>query len=257
MAGMRLVVRLFAGLRERAGSDSITLSEVPPGLDVADLKRLLEADHPELGSLGHVRGVIGTAWVPDSTPIQEGDEVSLLPPVSGGAAGSAPGDSSDYERGVFELVAEDLDPAAALARVADPSCGANVLFSGTTREQNRGKRVVELDYESFAVMAFQEMAAIFDAANQRFGPQRSTSESTKPAEDQGDQRSRRRLRMLVLHRSGVVGVGQPSVVVAVASPHRDPAFKAARFLIDELKARVPLWKREVYADGHHWIADRS
>jgi len=242
---MRLEIKLFAGLRERAGRDSLVLEDLPADLDVAGLKALLAERHPELGELKHVRGVVGTAWVPDATRLEDGADVSLLPPVSGGAAGAG----GDLEAGVFELLAEPLDPGAALARVADAGCGANVVFTGTTRERNRERDVVELDYEAFATMAFDEMARIFADARSRFGADREGLDQAG--------REAARLRMLVLHRSGVVGVGEPSVVVAVASPHREGAFRAARFLIDELKARVPLWKREVYSDGHHWIADRS
>jgi molybdopterin synthase catalytic subunit len=100
--------------------------------------------------------------------------------------------------------------------------------------------VVRLDYEAFPAMAESEMAHVFEECRARIA-------GADP---------RHALRMLVLHRTGTVAVGEPAVVVAVASPHRDAAFQAARFLIDELKARVPLWKREVYADGHHWIGER-
>ena len=127
-----------------------------------------------------------------------------------------------------------------------------MVFTGTTRERNREKDVVELDYEAFRSMAGAEMQRIFDECLQRFGPS-----AEAPADDALAAPEQRVLRMLTLHRIGKVGVGEPSVVVAVASPHRAPAFDAARFLIDELKTRVPLWKREVYDDGHHWIGDRS
>lgn len=237
---MDLRIRLFAGLRERAGTDELVVTGLPEALDVAGLKQELEARYPELGELGHVRGVVGTTYVPDATPIEVGAQVSLLPPVSGGAG-------ADLERGVFELRDAALDPAACHARVADPRCGAIVVFTGTTRETNRGHEVARLDYEAFEEMAGAEMARIFAECLEQFGP---ASAGEAPAEE-------RLLRMLCQHRTGRVGVGQSSVVIAVASPHRDAAFGAARFLIDELKASVPLWKRESYADGHHWIGERS
>lgn len=233
---MRLRVRLFASLRERAGSEELVLEGLPAGSDVAAAKRLLEARHPELGSLASVRGVLGTSYVADSTPVREDDELALLPPVSGGAASE---EDAALARGVFELWAEALDGAAAARRVEHPSCGAVVLFVGNARERNRERDVVRLDYEAFPSMAGSEMAHIFEDCRARIA---------------GD--GRHALRMLVLHRTGSVAVGEPAVVVAVASPHRDAAFQAARFLIDELKARVPLWKREVYADGYHWIGER-
>lgn len=233
---MDLRVRLFAVLRERAGADELLVEGLPDELDLAGLKRELERRHPELGALAHVAGVVGTRYVPDDTPLGVDDEVALLPPVSGGA----PGDGDAPARGLFELSDAPLDPGGAHLRVADPACGAVVVFTGTTREHNRGQAVARLEYEAFHAMAGPEMARIFETCRERFGPD-----------------SARALRMLCVHRVGTVGVGEPSVVIAVASPHRDAAFGAARYLIDTLKERLPVWKKEVYADGHHWIGDRS
>lgn len=233
-------MRLFAALRERAGADSVEVSGLPAGATIADLKRLLSEQRPELGSLDGVAGVLGTTYAPDGAVIGADDEVALLPPVSGGMPGAA-----DLGRGVFELSAEPLDPGALQARVEHPTCGAVVLFTGVTRERNRGEDVVRLDYEAFAEMSGPEMARIFEDCRARFGPDSS-----------GDGVDRT-LRMLCVHRTGTVGVGEPSVVIAVASPHRAAAFDAARFLIDTLKERLPVWKKEVYRGGHHWIGDRS
>lgn len=235
---MQIQVRLFAALRERAGTDELLLEGLADGLDVAGVKRALQERHPELGSLEHVRGVLGTRYVPDSALVEEGAELSFLPPVSGGHAGL----DEALERGLFEIHAEPIDPAEAQRRVQHDSCGAVVLFTGLTRETNRGQSVDRLDYEAFAEMAGTEMEQIFAECRARVGAE-------------GD--PEKRLRMLALHRTGTVAVGEPSVAIAVASPHRDAAFLAARFLIDELKARVPLWKKEIYGDGHHWINDRS
>ena len=235
---MQVTVRLFAALRERAGSDELRVDGLPEPLDLAGLKRELCVRHPELGSLDAVRGVVGTRYVPDETAIDTGAVVCLLPPVSGGAA------VEPLERGVFEISAEPLDVQRCQQRVAHPSCGAVLVFTGTTREHNRDRAVERLDYEAFEEMAGAEMERIFAECVEHFGP--------GPAND-----ASRRLRMLCQHRTGTVGVGEPSVAIAVASPHRDAAFAACRYLIDELKARVPLWKKEIYGDGHHWIGDRS
>ena len=237
---MRLTVRLFASLRERVGRECIVLENVPAGSDVAAAKRLLESRHPELGSLQAVRGVLGTSYVPDTSRLAEGAELALLPPVSGGSgSGESVSDDATLARGVFELSGAPLDVAAVQRRVEHSSCGAVVVFTGNARERNRERDVVRLDYEAFPAMAESEMAHIFEDCR---------------ASICGD--PRHALRMLVQHRTGTVPVGEPAVVVAVASPHRDAAFQAARFLIDELKARVPIWKKEVYADGHHWIGER-
>jgi molybdopterin synthase catalytic subunit len=148
---------------------------------------------------------------------------------------------AELARGVFELASAPLDAARCLARVAHPSCGAIATFIGTTRATNREKNVVRLEYEAFEAMTMREMSRILDACR---------------AELAADDRERA-LRMLCLHRVGVVNVGEPSVVIAVASPHRDLAFRACRFLIDALKQTLPIWKKEIYADGHAWIGDRS
>ena len=242
---MRLSILLFAGLRERAGRERLELEDLPDGLDVGALKRVLAERYPEWGSLEQVRGVLEGTYVPDATALSAGQEVALLPPVSGGSPGA---EEPALERGVFEISPDPLEPAAVWERVAHPSCGAVCVFTGTTRQRNRDQAVVRLDYEAYGSMASSEMTAIFAGCLERFGP---------PSAESGRDGVELALRMLVQHRTGRVEVGEPSVIVAVASPHRDAAFLAARFLIDELKARVPLWKKEIYADGHHWIGEHS
>ena len=244
---MRVSIRLFAALRERAGRDRIDLDGVPVGSTIDQLKSLAAEECPSLGDLGSVAGVIGTAYAAPNTVVAEGDDVAFLPPVSGGSPRAD--DDSALAEGVFELSAEPLDIAAIQARVGHPACGAIVLFTGTTRDTNRGQDVVELDYEAFAEMAGPEMGRIFEDCRAAHGP--------SSAPDDPEAKTRLALRMLAIHRTGVVGVGEPSVVIAVASPHRDAAFLAARMLIDTLKERLPVWKKEVYQGGHHWIGDRS
>jgi molybdopterin synthase catalytic subunit len=234
---VRLTVQLFASLRERAGRAQLELDGLPDDLDVRALKRELASRAPELGSLDVVRAVIGTRYVGDDTRLTDGSSVALLPPVSGGGHDS----DGDLARGVFELSRDPLDVALAHKRVVHPSCGGVCAFTGSTREHNRGKRVVRLEYEAFDAMTGPEMARIFERCR---------------AELEADA-GPRALRMLVQHRVGVVEVGEPSVVIAVASPHRDLAFRACRFLIDELKASLPVWKKEIYPDGEHWIGERS
>ncbi|MDG1985670.1 MAG: molybdenum cofactor biosynthesis protein MoaE [Planctomycetota bacterium] len=243
-AAFDLDVRLFAVLRERAGADVVRVLQLPEGSTTEDLKRLMEEQNPALGDLSFASVVLGDEYAKADRRLHPGDLVAMLPPVSGGAPGTT------VEDGVFELSAGPIDPAALQARVASPACGAIVLFTGTTREVNRGQEVSRLDYEAFEEMAGPEMRRIFSDCRAAHGLEAPQGPGEGGEVD-------RTLRMLCVHRTGVVGVGEPSVVIAVASPHRDAAFLAARFLIDTLKERLPVWKKEVYRAGHHWIGDRS
>ena len=237
---MELRVLLFASLRERAGSSELVVGNLPEELTLHELKAELEERYPQLGSLEHVAGVVGEQYVDGATQLAAGQEVALLPPVSGGE--DTP--EAALAQGVFELAQDDIDIEALRRRVEHSSCGAVVLFSGNVRETNRGEDVQRIDYEAFAKMAHPEMQRIFERCRREHGD----ADGTQPE---------RALRMLCVHRIGTVNVGESSVLIAVASPHRDAAFVAARFLIDELKASLPVWKKEVYAAGHHWIGDRS
>ncbi|MEO6711743.1 MAG: molybdopterin converting factor subunit 1 [Planctomycetota bacterium] len=234
---MRVRVRLFAELRERAAASELEL-ELPQGADLAALKRALEAAVPALGSLSHVRVAIDRAYASDDTRLTPQCEIALIPPVSGGS-----GEDELLALGVFEVSQTSIDPAACQLRVEHPAFGAVVLFSGLARDHSRGKSVEKLEYEAYAAMLEPEMAKVFARCRERFG-------------DEAGTRADKRLRMLVVHRVGRVEIGEPAVVVAVASPHRDSAFLACRFLIDELKATLPIWKRESYPGGEAWIGDR-
>lgn len=236
---MDLTVRLFAGLRDRAGAEHLLLRDLQEPVTIATVKAAAVAACPALGALEGVAGVVGTDYAPDHTVIEAGADVALLPPVSGGAPEGSAVDEA-LARGVFELWEAPLDLPALEARVRDPRCGAVVSFVGTTRDTHRGKRVLRLEYEAFEAMTGPEMARIFEDVRARCG----SVEGGEP-------------RMLCVHRVGTVGVGEPSVAIVVATPHRDDAFSLARGLIDTLKERLPIWKREVLEDGSHWVGERS
>jgi molybdopterin synthase catalytic subunit len=210
---MLVRVRLFAVLRERAGRDSIEL-DLPEGARVADA---LAAVDELAGGLSLVLAV-NREYAPPDAPLAAGDELALIPPVSGGAGGPP----SPHAR----LTSEPLSLDAVAARVRDPRAGAVVTFQGVTRE------VHHLDYEAYEEMALEAMRAILRAAVARHGLCAAAAE----------------------HRVGTVPLSEPSVVVAVSAPHRAEAFAGAREVIDELKARAPVWKREVEASGEaRWV----
>jgi molybdopterin synthase catalytic subunit len=203
-------VRLFAGLRERAGTDRLEL-ELRDGATVGELLEAL-AGTP-VGPIGPRQCVvaINREYADAGQPIAAGDEVALVPPVSGGE-GSV--------RGV-RVTADRLDVAALSAAVRDPRAGAVVLFEGVTRE------VAELDYEAYVEMAIERLRAI--------------------AEEEAERHEL--CAVAVEHRTGTVPRGEPSVIVAASAPHRGDAFAGARAIIDRVKAEAPIWKVEVDERG--------
>jgi MoaE-MoaD fusion protein len=203
---MRVSVRLFAGLRERAGTDRLEV-ELPEDARVADVLAAM-ASNP-VGALRDRECVVAVnrEYARADEPVRAGDEIALVPPVSGG---------SDAVRHV-RVTAEPLDLAALADAVRDPRAGAVVLFEGVTRE------VPELDYEAYAEMAHAKIEAIAREEAERHGL----------------------CAVAIEHRTGTVPLSQPSVIVAASAPHRGEAFAGARALIDRVKAEAPIWKVEV------------
>jgi MoaE-MoaD fusion protein len=212
---MHVTVRLFAGLRERAGFGERSL-ELGDDATVADVWSALGlGDEPDglLYALNH-------EYAPAERGLSEGDEVALIPPVSGGA---------------FRLSDQPLDLAAVVAEVSEERAGAIATFLGTTRVESRGRTVLHLDYEAYEGMAEQVMEEIA-----------------------GDLLGRYDLCAIAIHhRTGRVAIGETSVAIAVSAPHRQDALAACKDAIDTLKERVPLWKKEVYEGGEEWIGRGS
>jgi MoaE-MoaD fusion protein len=217
VAAVRVTVRLFAMLRERAGSSELEL-ELPDGACVSDA---LTAVGGLAGELPLVMAV-NREYADAARPLAPGDELALIPPVSGGAA---PGVGAV----AVELSSEPIAPAALLAAVRDPRAGAVVMFEGVTREVER------LEYEAYGEMALDRMREIAQAARERHGL----------------------CRVAVAHRLGSVPLSEPSVVVAASAPHRGEAFAGAREIIDSLKATAPIWKREIDGEVHRWVPGQS
>jgi molybdopterin synthase catalytic subunit len=213
---MLVRVRFFAGLRELAGVGEREL-ELPEGARVADVWQAM----PALGSPpGGVLYARNKEYVDPETELADGDELALIPPVSGGS---------------FRLTAEPIDLAAVVAEVGDERAGAISTFVGTTRIRSRDRDVLYLEYEAYEGMAEQEMARIAQDLSGRYDL----------------------CRIAITHRIGRVGIGDTSVVIAVSAPHRRDAIDACRDAIDTLKQTVPLWKKEVYEGGEEWIGRGS
>ena len=210
---MRVSVRLFAGLRERAGTGRLELDGVERVSDV--WPKLGLGDEP-----GGLLYAVNRAYVDREHPLADGDEVAVIPPVSGGA---------------LLLSADPLDVAAVVAEAASDDAGAVATFVGTVRRQSRGRDVERLEYEAFAEMAEQLLAQLAADLTEKH----------------------RLCEVAIHHRVGVVEIGEPSVVIAVSAPHRAAALDACRDAIDTLKETIPLWKKEIYAGGEEWIGRGS
>jgi molybdopterin converting factor subunit 1 len=214
---MVVSVRLFAMLREAARRDELDV-ELADGATAGDLVDAVARD-AGLGAVvqpGRVVVAVNREYVRAGHRLRDGDEVALIPPVSGGA------DADVHAR----VTAEPLDLGALAARVGRSAAGAVVTFSGTTRDVER------LDYEAYAEMAQERIAAILTACVERHGLQAAAAE----------------------HRTGAVPRGEASVVVAVSAGHRAEAFAGAREAIDRIKAEAPIWKKEIEAGrGGDWV----
>jgi molybdopterin synthase catalytic subunit len=223
MKAVKIALLAFASAADILGTGETTL-ELAPRTTLAQLKTLLEESHPALGPLwSRLAIAVNGDLRPDSTALADGDEVALLPPVSGGS-GAADRESA---RDATALTEDPLDASEVARRVAHPSCGAVVVFSGTVRESHRGRPVERITYSAYRAMAQTRLREIASRLERRY-----------PG-----------TRVAIVHRLGELAIGEPSVVIAVASPHREAAYAANREALERLKTEVPIWKREHYADG--------
>jgi molybdopterin synthase catalytic subunit len=190
--------------------------ELPASASVADVWPLLElGDQP-----GGLVFALNKRYAGPATPLAEGDEVAIIPPVSGGD---------------FRLCEDGLSVEAAVAEVRSPTAGAIATFIGTTRATSRGRDVLRLEYEAYEGMAEQEMERIADELARRHDL----------------------VAVAIHHRVGTVDIGEMSVVIAVSAAHRGAALAACHEAIDTLKETVPLWKKEYYVGGEQWIGQGS
>ena len=223
---MKVEVRLFARYREAAGRDRVEI-DLPEGGTVETAWEAVSRRFPALGQYRpFTLFALREDYVSPDHRLDEGDELCLFPPVSGGAG------FEDW----IEVTAEVLSERATAEAVADPGAGAVALFSGIVRDQTGGRRVKFLEYEAHAPMALAKMREIAVAIRARW-----------PGT----------LRVALVHRVGRLEIGESSVMIAVSSPHRREAFEACHFAIDTLKETVPVWKKEYFEDGEVWVGLQS
>ncbi len=217
--GASITVLYFAAARERAGGARETL-EVPEGARVEDVLRLLSGRHPSLAPLlPHLRVAVDQEFVGPEAPVHAGAEVALIPPVAGGAPG------------LFSVVDRPLRLEEVVEAVGGEAYGGLVTFSGSVRNQTKGRRVLRLEYEAYAPMAEKKLAEIGAEVAARW-----------PG-----------ARLAIVHRVGTLVPGELAVVIAAAAPHRKEAFRGCEHAIERLKQDVPIWKKEFFEDGEVWV----
>jgi molybdopterin converting factor subunit 1 len=243
---MRVRVLFFGMLKDLAGKSSENV-ELREGATVSDLLTHVESQMPQLkDAMASLAVAVNRHYAELATELKADDEVGLLPPVSGGLEGESPlrqaqGRLSGQPAGPFDsaqgkrwryasIVREPIDTSRVLANIKRGEDGAAVVFEGVVRNQTRGRKTLYLEYEAYEEMARQQMESLAEQALKQF-----------------------QIRDVALvHRLGRLEIGETSVWIAVASPHRAAAFDACLWLIDTLKRTVPIWKKEYFEDGAVW-----
>ena len=214
---MKVNVRLFAGLNELLGQKHVSL-ELAEGATVAQLRDQLGQEYPAVTPyLTALVCAIDEEYVASDYALHDGDEVALIPPVSGGGG----------DEGWFQVTSEPLDGERLMEAVRRDESGAVVLFSGVARDHSEGRRVRALEYDAYPSMAEKKLREVADEVRARW-----------PITGIG-----------VLHRTGRLAIGEASLLVAVSAAHRREAFEACHYVVDRIKQIVPIWKKEIWEDG--------
>jgi molybdopterin synthase catalytic subunit len=232
---MLVRVLTFGVLKDWLDSADV-LVELPVGSSVADLLERLNAARPT----PMLRGIavsVNAEFAGGAQQLKDGDEVGLLPPVSGGSSRFGKDSNEDAASLVPEqakreiaLTRDPIDKAGIVAAARRDEDGALVIFDGVVRNHSRGRQTLYLEYEAYEEMALRQMEALAEQARSQISVR----------------------HVSLVHRLGRVEIGESSVLIVVASAHRGPAFEACRWVIDSLKKTVPIWKREVFVDGAVW-----
>lgn len=232
---MQVRVLPFGVLKDWLGG-SISTIELPEGASVADLLDRLTTTNSAHNLAAILHGIavsVNAEYASATHPLSDGDEVGLLPPVSGGSPARTANvlDENAGERPeVIALIRERIDAEKLVAAAKDGEDGAVVVFDGIVRNNSRGRKTLHLDYEAYEEMALKQMNQLAAQAREQFSVR----------------------HVSIVHRLGRLEIGETSVLIIVASAHRAAAFDASRWIIDTLKKTVPIWKRETFVDGAVW-----
>jgi len=221
-----ITIKLFAILKDKAGQDELHINACAS--TVAELLKEVSNLYPALSdilSCGRVLTSVNQEFVKGDAPVKSGDEVALMPPFSGGSGSTG---HVHIQKGPFSL-----DREIERLKHASPSIGAVVTFLGTTRDVSKNKQVAKLEFEHYPGMAEKKLREIRERAIREFGV----------------------IDVSIIHRIGTMPIGENIVLIVVAAVHRDEAFKACRFCIDELKRITPIWKKETTPEGDVWVEE--
>ena len=229
---MKVTVLFFGAAKEIVGADAIEF-DLPPQISAAAAFREILQTYSALSEKfgKSLLFAVNQDYASGDEIIQNGDELAIFPPVSGGSGESPKSDEIRTETGFFKLTFEPLNVGEIARQVVPPTCGAIVTLDGFVRELTKGKQTEYLVYEAYEPMALAEMQNLGAIAREKFEI----------------------VHAAIMHRLGRLEIGETSVVIAVAAPHRRAAFEACEWLIKELKRSVPIWKKEFYAEGSAWI----
>jgi molybdopterin synthase catalytic subunit len=228
---MKIGVLFFGVLKEVIGRSSETV-DLPEGARVREVLFYYAREAPRFEAMVPSLAIsVNQEYSGADRALCDGDEVGLLPPVSGGSAqGEIRKEARGEVRGEVKIVHERIDTEAVVGRLKQPADGATVIFDGVVRDNTRGRRTLYLDYEAYEAMALKQMESLTVEARASFAV-RGVS---------------------IVHRLGRLEIGETSVLIVVAAAHRGAAFEACRWIIDTLKKAVPIWKKEYFEDGAVW-----
>jgi molybdopterin synthase catalytic subunit len=226
---MKIGVLFFGVLKDLVGRSGETV-DLPEGARVREVLFYYAREAPRFEAMVPSLAIsVNQEYSGADRALCDGDEVGLLPPVSGGSA-EGDGEKRSEDSGEIRIVHERIDTEAVIGRLKRPDDGAAVIFDGIVRDNTRGRRTLYLDYEAYEAMAIKQMNSLAAEARSRFAVR----------------------GVAIVHRLGRLEIGESSVLVGVAAPHRGAAFEACRWIIDTLKKTVPIWKKEYFADGAVW-----
>ena len=231
MVSMKVRILLFARLKDLLGTDSVELDS-PEIESVGDAYRILLARHPELEAFSRSLLVaVNQEFADWNTPVVEGDELALFPPVSGGQKPQDTDYPVDSAGDIYQIVRDRIRTRGLESQLTRDQDGAAVTFLGIVRDNTRGRRTTHLYYEAYEPMALRKMREIGESVRKRWQIG----------------------QVGMVHRLGQLEIGEVSVAIVITSPHRGVAFESCRYAIDRLKQTVPIWKKEFFEDGEVWV----